>query len=118
MNQVLEIRTYTLIPGAGAQFHRLFHEQALPLLRAAGTDVIAARASLDDPDAYVLMRAYASVDERNVSQDRFYGSADWREGPREAILACIAHYTSVVIEADDSMLNSLRNMKGSPCQSV
>jgi hypothetical protein len=108
MNHVIEIRTYTLKPGTGAAFDRLFHEQALPLLRAAGTDVVAALRSLDDPDAYVLMRAYASVDERNRSQDRFYGSAIWREGPREAILACIVHYTSVMIGADAALLDGLR----------
>ena len=108
MPQVLEIRTYTLHPGTATQFDRLFHEQALPLLQAAGTDVVAARPSLHDPDSYVLMRAYASLAERESSQDQFYGSAAWREGPRESILGCIAHYTSVVIEADAALLASLR----------
>ncbi|MFL6710476.1 MAG: NIPSNAP family protein [Massilia sp.] len=108
MSQVLEIRTYTLHPGTAGQFDRLFHEQALPLLHAAGTDVVSARASLHDPESYVLMRAYPSLAARETMQDQFYGSAAWREGPREAILACIAHFTSVVIEADAVLLASLR----------
>lgn len=108
MSHVLEIRSYTLHPGTQAQFDRLFHEQALPLLLAAGTDVVTARPSLHDPASYVLMRAYASVADRGQSQDQFYGSAAWRDGPREAILACIAHYTSVIIEADAALLASLR----------
>jgi NIPSNAP len=110
MDQVVEIRSYTLKPGTAAAFERLFLEQALPLLRAAGTDVVAARASLHEPDAYVLMRAYPSLAAREHSQDQFYGSAAWRDGPREAVLACIEHYTTVVIEASPALLGSLRSL--------
>lgn len=110
MRQVVEIRSYTLKPGTADEFNRLFHEQALPLLRAAGTDVVTARACLHDPESYVLMRAYPSAAARDISQDQFYGSAAWREGPREAVLACIEHYTTVVIEADEALIGSLRQL--------
>lgn len=56
--------------------------------------------SLDDGDLYVLTRRYASVDELQRSQDACYGSAEWREGPREAILSLIESHVSVVIPAD------------------
>ena len=49
MPPVLEIRAYTLHAGMAEQLDRLFHEQALPLLQASGTDVVAARRSLHRP---------------------------------------------------------------------
>jgi hypothetical protein len=54
---VLEIRTYQLRPGAGAQFDRLFRERARPLLDRHGIDVVWHGPSMDDPDSYTLMRS-------------------------------------------------------------
>ena len=42
------------------------------------------------------------------SQDAFYGSDEWKLGPREPILALIETYTSVVIEMGESTVNALR----------
>lgn len=110
MGRFVEIRTYTLKAGASRQFHQLMQEGALPLLRAAGTDVVTARPSLHEADSYLLIRAYRSLEQRSRSQDDFYGSAAWLQGPREAILACIDNYTTAVIEADDALVDSLRDM--------
>ena len=53
-----------------------------------------------EADAYFLMRAYRSVDERQQSQDAFYGSDEWRNGPREAIVSEIETLISVVVPAE------------------
>lgn len=70
------------------------------MLERWAVDVIAFGPSLDDNDLYVLIRRYASVPELRRSQDAFYGSAEWREGPREAIVSLIESDISVVIPAD------------------
>lgn len=49
MPPVLEIRAHTLHAAMSEQFDRLFHAQALPLLQASGTDVVAARRPLHRP---------------------------------------------------------------------
>lgn len=112
MDQVIEFRTYRLKAGLAEHFHRLMQEQALPLLRAAGTDVVAAGPSLHSQDFYLLMRAYQDLDQRNLSQGVFYGSAAWLQGPCEAVMACIESYTTAVFEADAALLGSLRRTVG------
>lgn len=97
---VIEVRTYTLTPGSGAEFERLFSEESLPMLERFGVEVVAFGASLDDADSYYLIRGYTSVAERRRSQDEFYGSDEWRQGPREAVLALIESHISVVLPAD------------------
>jgi hypothetical protein len=97
---IVEIRSYRLKPGAGPAFHRLVVEESMPMLERWDVDVIAFGPSLDDDDLYVLIRAYASVVELQQSQDAFYGSAEWREGPREAIVSLIESDISVVIPAE------------------
>ncbi len=105
---VLEIRSYTIKQGRETQFAQLMRTQSLPLLRQAGTDVVAFINCLDSPLAFVLMRAYRDLADREDSQARFYGGDAWRLGPRQAVLDCIDNYTNVVLEADDRLLASLR----------
>jgi hypothetical protein len=48
-----------------------------------------------------------------ASEDAFYGSREWREGPRTAVLDCIESYTTVVVELDSRTIESLRAIAGS-----
>jgi hypothetical protein len=108
MNRFIEIRTYNLRPGTRAQFHCMMTEVSLPMLERWHVDVVAYGPSPHDDDSYYLLRAYASLEDRQQSQDRFYGSAEWREGPREPILALIDSYTTAVLEVDETTLQGLR----------
>jgi NIPSNAP len=96
---VLEIRTYRLLPGTGARFHRAVLEKSLPMLERWGVEVVAYGPSVDDADLYYLVRAYASLDDLRESQDAFYGSDEWRLGPREEIVSMIESDISVVVPA-------------------
>ncbi len=78
------------------------------MLCRRGIDVVAFGPSLQDKEAYFLIRAYANLEDLERSEIAFYGSDEWRHGPRSAILACIEHYISVVIEMDDATVDGLR----------
>ena len=108
MPRAVEIRSYQLKPGRCADFAHLMETQAVPMLRRWHVDVIACGRSAHDVDAYVLIRAYADLAERAASQDAFYGSDEWLTGPREAILAAIETYTSVVLLLDEDTIDGLR----------
>jgi len=108
VNRVVEIRCYNLKAGMRDRFHQLLVQQALPMLQRAKVDVVAYGPSLHDNDRYYLMRSYASLEDRQRSEDAFYGSAEWREGPRAAVLAVIENYTTVVVRLDDATLRGLR----------
>jgi hypothetical protein len=104
---VVEIRSYLLVPGTRERFHQLFVDQSLPLLRRWGIDVVAYGPSIHDENSYVLMRSYADLREREESEEAFYASKDWRDGPRQAVLDCIESYTTVVLPFDADKIHSL-----------
>ena len=114
MVRCVEIRTYQLKPGARAEFHRIVIEQSLPMLRRWNVDVVASRASLHDDYSYTLIRAYTDLRGREASQDAFYGSDEWKQGPRDAVMRLIAVYTTVVIELDDATIDGLRDIPVAP----
>jgi hypothetical protein len=99
-SRMIEIRSYSLKPGTRDEFHKLFLERALPMLKRWNVEVVAYGPSLHDSDSYFLMRAYESLEERQKSQDAFYGSDEWKLGPRESILGLIINYTTIVVTPD------------------
>lgn len=108
MGLSVEIRSYNLKPGTRPEFHRLFIERALPMLKRWKVDVVRYGPSAHDDDSYYLMRAFPSLEEREQSEDAFYGSDEWKLGPREATLALIENYITIVIEMEKSTVDALR----------
>lgn len=108
VSRVVEIRSYNLKPGSRDRFHELFLREALPMLQRWKVDVVAYGPSLHDADSYFLMRGFPGVAERQISEDAFYGSDEWKKGPREAVLAEIISYTTVVVNVDEATLRGLR----------
>jgi len=109
VSRVVEFRSYTLKEGARPEFDRLVREQSLPMLARWKVDVVGYGASLHDDRSCYLIRAYESLRQRQESQDAFYGSAEWRDGPRDAVLALIESYTTVVLSMDETAVDALRH---------
>ena len=110
--RLIQIRTYELAPDARGAFHRAFVEQAVPMLHRWRHEVVAFGPSPHQDDAYFLIRAYDDLDDLNARQDAFYGSPEWRQGPRENVLAMIRHYQDAVLWASPDTIDDLRRRNG------
>jgi ketosteroid isomerase-like protein len=109
-SRVIEIRAYTLKPGTRESFHDLFVRESLPLLRRHNVDVIAYGPSLHDTLSYYLVRSFGSLDERMRSEDAFYSSKEWREGPRDRVLGSIDAYSTFVVSVGPEVLRAMRHL--------
>lgn len=109
---VLEVRSYNLRPGTRAEFHRVVVQEAIPLLARWNVDVVGYGPSPHDADSYYLMRHFRSIDDRQRSEDDFYGSEAWINGPRERILGMIESYTTIVLFLDDQAIDGVRAASG------
>jgi len=112
MNRLVEIRSYKLKPGSSERFHELVVTRSLPLLRAWHMEVVAYGPSLDDADGYFLIRAYDSLEHLQSSQQAFYGSDDWRKGPRQSIIDLIETDWNAVLWLTPEAVNAIRSSPG------
>ena len=78
------------------------------MLQRWKVDVVAYGPSRHDHDSWFLMRGYSSLEDRQKSEDAFYGSDEWKNGPREVTLADIESYTTVVLGLDERTVRWLR----------
>lgn len=104
---VLEIRTYRLYPGKREGFHRLFEDEALPLVREHGMRMVGYGPSRHDDNSYLLLRAFDSVEQRAEQEDAFYTSERWLRDFDDRVMAKIDIYVTVVIEVSDATIASL-----------
>jgi hypothetical protein len=106
--RIVEIRCYSLKAGKQQEFHELVERYSIPMLKTWGTDVVGYGRSLDDEDGYFLARAYGSVEEMRTSQDAFYASDAWRQGPRESIVSLIESHSSSTLALSNATIEALR----------
>jgi hypothetical protein len=78
------------------------------MLARYGIAVIGAGPSAHDSDSFFLMRAFASVGERESSLDSFYGSSEWLTQHEAAVMGMIDAYNTVVLEVDPAAIDALR----------
>jgi len=109
-NGIAEIFCINLKPGTGTAFNKIYIEQSLPLQKRWKVDILAFGPSLHDEDSYLVVRRYKDLADRQQSQDSFYGSDEWKKGPREAILALIENYTTVVVPVNAALLEGLKGI--------
>src|SRR5215470_19186357 len=107
MKHIVEFRTLTLKPQSRKTFHQLFTERSLPLLQRWNFDVVAHGPSLHDENMYFVIRRFDSITQREQTEDAFYGSDDWRQGPREPMLSLIENYADIVLVVDESAVEGL-----------
>ena len=106
--RLVEIRAYRLKPGTRDDFHAAVTRQALPMVRAYGMDVVAHGPVANDDNGYFLVRSFATLDELKAQEDGFYGSAAWREGPREALVSRIDTYVDTLLWLSPAAIDDLR----------
>ncbi|MEU9041911.1 MULTISPECIES: NIPSNAP family protein [unclassified Kitasatospora] len=93
---IVELRQYTLRPGARETLIELFEREFVTGQEAVGIAVGGRFRDLDDPDRFVWLRAFPSMSERRRSLEAFYYGPVWREH-REAANA-------TMVDSDDVLL--------------
>ena len=79
---VVELRRYTLHPGARDTLVRLFDAHFVEGQERCGMRIIGQFRDLDDPDRFVWLRGFADMEARTRALEAFYGGPVWKEhGP-------------------------------------
>jgi hypothetical protein len=95
---ITEIRIYKLKENTASEFNTVFTEQSLPMMKRWKVNVIDYGFSLIDTDSFYLIRSYANLEHRKESQEAFYGSSEWINGPEKAIMGCIDNFNTSVVD--------------------
>lgn len=107
---ITEIRIYKLKENSSQTFNKVFTEQSLPIMKRWKIDIVDYGFSFIDKESFYLIRNYASIEQRKESQDAFYGSEEWINGPENEIMSCIDTYNTTVLD-NTTFTNKLNKEK-------
>jgi hypothetical protein len=93
---IVELRQYTLHPGKRDVLMELFGREFVTGQEDAGMKILGWYQDLDDPDRFVWLRAFASMQERAESLTRFYFGPVWQAHRDVA--------NATMIDSDDVLL--------------
>lgn len=93
---IVELRQYTLHPGATADLVALFEREFIEPQEEAGMRVGGLFQDRDDPDRFVWFRGFTTMDARRHGLETFYGGPVWHQFRDDA--------NATMIDSDDVLL--------------
>ncbi|HEX2271832.1 MAG TPA: NIPSNAP family protein [Pyrinomonadaceae bacterium] len=95
---IVEVRSYRIKPGHRAEFIELFETRAIPALRSHGMLIIGPLLDLENPNKFVFLRSFPSLEERERMKDDFYGGDLWKNELEALAMPLLDSYDVILCE--------------------
>jgi hypothetical protein len=95
---IVEVRSYRIKPGRRAEFIHLFETRAVPALRAHGMKVTGPFLDVENPNKFVWLRSFPSLEERDRMKDAFYEGELWKNELEAIAMPMLDSYDVILCE--------------------
>ena len=95
---IVEVRSYRIKPGHREEFIKLFESRAIPALRQYGMKVVGPMLDVENPNKFVFLRSFPSLEERDRLKDEFYGSDLWKNELEGLAMPLLDSYDVILCE--------------------
>ncbi|HTX03049.1 MAG TPA: NIPSNAP family protein [Candidatus Acidoferrales bacterium] len=95
---IIEVRTYTIKPGLRDRFIAFFEKRAIPEQQAVGIKVLGPLLDTENPNVFLFLRAFPSLEERDRMKSLFYDGPVWKNELEGIAMPMIEHYSAVLTE--------------------
>jgi len=98
LKMIVEVRAYRIKPGRRDEFIELFETKAVPALRSHGMKIIGPLLDVENPNKFVFLRSFPSLQERERMRDAFYGGELWKNELEGIAMPMIDSYDVILCE--------------------
>lgn len=95
---IMEVRSYRIKPGRRAEFIQLFETRAVPALRSHGMKILGPLLDVENPNKFVWLRAFPSLDDRDRMKAAFYEGELWKNELESIAMPMIDSYDVILCE--------------------
>ena len=95
---IVEVRTYKLKPGRRDEFMRFFETRAVPALLSHGMKILGPLLDVENPDTFVFLRGFPSMQARDEMKAAFYEGPLWKNELESIAMPMIESYHVIVTE--------------------
>src|SRR5215813_5143231 len=95
---IVEVRSYRIKPGRRAEFIQFFEARAIPALHSYRMTVLGPLLDLENPNKFVWLRSFPSLDERERMRNAFYEGPVWKEELEAIAMPMLESYDVILCE--------------------
>ena len=95
---IVEVRAYRIKPGKRAEFIELFEKRAVAAQREYGIKVVGPMLDVENPNKFVFLRSFPSLEERDRMKDAFYGGEIWKNELEAIAMPMLDSYDVILCE--------------------
>lgn len=95
---IVEVRSYRIKPGRRDEFIEFFEKRSIPALRSYGMNVIGPFVDLENPNKFVWLRIFPSLEERERMRDAFYEGDPWKSELEAIAMPMLESYDVILCE--------------------
>jgi len=98
MAMIVEVRRYRIKPGRREEFLAFFASRSVPALRSHGMQVLGPLIDLENPNAFVWLRAFPSLQARDEMKAAFYEGELWTRELEAIAMPMLESYDVILTE--------------------
>src|SRR5215472_7519797 len=95
---IVEVRRYRIKHGRRAEFIQLFETRAVPALRSHGMKILGPLIDLENPNKFVWLRSFPSLEERDQMKNAFYEGDLWKNELEAIAMPLLESYDVILCE--------------------
>ena len=95
---IVEIRSYRITPGKRDEFIKFFEERSAPALQSHGMKVVGPFIDLENPNKFVFLRGFPSMDDLHRMKNEFYDGRLWKEELEQIAMPMLESYDVMLCE--------------------
>jgi len=96
---IVEVRSYRTKPGRREEFIQFFLTRAVPALRSHGMEILGPLLDLENPNKFVWLRSFPSLEERDRRKTAFYEGELWKNELEAVAMPMLESYDVILCEA-------------------
>ena len=102
---IVEVRSYRIKPGHRDEFIIFFENRVIPGLRSVGMKIIGPLLDIENPNKFVWLRSFPSLDDREQMRNAFYGGDLWKDELESIAMPMLESYDVVLCETSSGLVN-------------
>jgi len=95
---IVEVRSYRIKPSHRDEFIKLFETRAIPALRSHGMKILGPMLDVENPNKFVWLRSFPSLEERDRMKNEFYEGDLWKNELEAIAMPLLESYDVILCE--------------------
>lgn len=110
---IVEVRSYRIKPGRRDEFITFFESRSIPALHAHGMKVVGPFLDLENPNKFVWLRCFPSLEKRQEMRSAFYDGEVWKNELESIAMPMLESYDVILCETSlGCVYDELRDADG------